>query len=124
MLSSLNAQRAAAGAGPLADCGTLDVAAQLHSEDQAARTSMGHTGSDGSSPWDRMARAGYSGWNAVAENVAYGYPTVADVMAGWMGSTGHRANILDPALTQVGTGLATGHGRPYWTQDFGAGGTC
>jgi len=125
MLASLNAQRAATGAGPLADCGTLDMAAQRHSEDQAAHTTMSHTGSDGSSPWDRMARAGYTGWNVVAENVAYGYPTVGDVMAGWMASTGHRTNILNPSVTQVGTGRATGpDGRPYWTQDFGAGGTC
>ncbi|HEY8664738.1 MAG TPA: CAP domain-containing protein [Propionibacteriaceae bacterium] len=43
-----------------------------------------------------------------------------DVMASWMNSAGHRANILNCALTELGVGYATGgtYGS-YWTQDFG-----
>src|SRR4051812_47833883 len=73
MLARLNAERAAAGVGPLAACGTLRWAAQGHSLDQASHSMMTHTGSDGSDMRARVERAGYVGWNALGENVAYGY---------------------------------------------------
>jgi uncharacterized protein YkwD len=124
MLASLNAQRSKAGVGPLVDCAALERAAQGHSADQAAHNKMSHTGSDGSSPWDRIRRAGYY-YSGAAENVAAGQRSVASVMDAWMGSSGHRANILNATYTHVGMGLAhsTG-GTPYWTQNFGRGGTC
>jgi uncharacterized protein YkwD len=79
--------------------------------------SMSHTGSDGSSPGDRITRAGYD-WRTYGENVAYGYPTPESVMAGWMSSPGHKANILNCAFKEIGVGMAKdGY---YWTQDFGA----
>lgn len=115
----VNRQRAAGGCGPLAVNTQLTVAAQLHSEDQAAHNTMSHTGSDGSSPWDRTRRAGYP--NAIAENVAAGYPDAEAVMQGWMNSPGHRANIMNCAARSVGVGYAkAANGTPYWTQDFGS----
>lgn len=125
MLMHVNAQRAAAQIPPVGWCGSLARAAQAHSADQAAHDAMSHTGSDGSTLSDRADRAGYSQWTAVGENVAYGYSNVSWVIAGWMGSSGHRANILSPTFTHLGAGLAySSGGRPYWTQDFGRGGTC
>jgi uncharacterized protein YkwD len=125
MLAQVNAHRAAAGAAPLQWCRTVAVAAEAHSADQAAQLKMSHTGSDGSTPWDRLNRAGYWGWTRAGENVAYGYGSVDAVMAGWMSSTGHRANILDGRFTHFGAGLVdSSAGQPYWTQDFGTGGTC
>ena len=76
---------------------------------------MSHTGSDGSNPGDRIARAGYR-FSAWAENVAMGYPDAASVMDGWMNSPGHRANILSGNVTEIGVGLAyAADGAPYWT---------
>lgn len=125
MLTSLNSLRAANGAGPLTWCATLEVAAQRHSEDQASEAVMSHTGSDGSTPWERLGRAGYLGWTVAAENVASGSQTVAEVVDAWMGSEGHRRNILDPAYSHLGAGLAyDARGVTYWTQNFGAGGSC
>ncbi len=51
--------------------------------------------------------------------IAAGQRTPQDVVAAWMGSSGHRANILNCALTQIGVGHATGgsYGH-YWTQNF------
>lgn len=125
MLVRLNAERAAVGRGGLVACGTLRSAAAAHSADQAAHNNMTHIGSDGSTLANRATRSGYQGWTALGENVAYGYTTVESVMAGWMSSPGHRANILNENFTHVGVGLAysTG-GTPYWTQVFGRGGTC
>ena len=46
--------------------------------------------------------------------------TAEEVVRGWMGSPGHRANILDGDLTQIGVGRADGGSYGvYWTQVFG-----
>ncbi|GHJ26202.1 CAP domain-containing protein [Streptomyces hygroscopicus] len=111
----VNSERAKAGCRPLTVNEKLAEAAQKHSEDMAAHGKMSHTGSDGSSPGDRIERAGYS-WRAYGENVAYGYDSPKSVMAGWMNSSGHKANILNCDFKEIGVGLA----QPgnYWTQDF------
>ncbi len=125
MLARVNAERANAGLGPLQLCGNLGTAAQRHSDDQAARSVMSHTGSNGSTMAQRVQAAGYVGWNALAENVAAGQPTVDSVVSAWMGSAGHRANLLSATYVHVGFGRATSSsGTPYWTQDFGRGGSC
>jgi uncharacterized protein YkwD len=118
VVALVNQQRAAGGCGPVAVNAKLTQAAQLHSEDQAAHNTMSHTGSDGSSPWDRTKRAGYP--NAIGENVAAGYRDAEAVMTGWMNSPGHRANIMNCSAKAIGVGVAKSSGGTiYWTQDFG-----
>ena len=113
-----NQERERAGCDPLATDERLRSSARGHSEDMAVNDYFDHTGRDGRSPFDRMADAGYP--NPAAENIAFGYPTPADVMAGWMDSEGHRNNILNCSFVAIGVGLAfNGDGRPYWTQNFG-----
>ncbi|MFJ4517940.1 CAP domain-containing protein [Streptomyces sp. NPDC088816] len=114
----VNSERAKVGCSALTVNDKLTKAAQAHSEDMASHQNMSHTGSDGSNPGDRITRAGY-GWQSYGENVAYGYDTPEQVMAGWMSSAGHKANILNCSFKEIGVGLA----QPgnYWTQDFGAG---
>jgi len=92
-----------------------DVAAvaQAHSEDMLARDFFAHTNPDGDSPFDRLANAGI-GFSAAAENIAYGYPTPEAVLAAWLASDGHRANIENCALTEHGVGLQD----TYWTHLF------
>ncbi|MGW7255108.1 CAP domain-containing protein [Streptomyces sp. NPDC054834] len=116
VIQLVNAERAKVGCSALTSNATLAKAAQAHSADMAAHQNMSHTGSDGSSPGDRITRAGYS-WSAYGENVAYGYATPEQVMAGWMSSPGHRANILNCSFKEIGVGLA--QPNSYWTQDFG-----
>jgi uncharacterized protein YkwD len=112
----VNAERSKAGCSPVTLDAALAKAAQAHSEDMAAHRNMSHTGSDGSSPGDRITRAGYV-WSTYGENVAYGYATPERAMAGWMSSPGHKANILNCAFKEIGVGLA--QPGTYWTQDFG-----
>ena len=58
---------------------------------------------------------------AVGENVAYGYPDGTAVTAGWMGSTGHRANILNARYRLIGVGASQdSDGRWYAAQVFGS----
>ncbi|MER5220579.1 CAP domain-containing protein [Streptomyces flaveus] len=117
MLVLVNAERDKAGCGPVAENSKLTKAAQDHSQDMADHKNMSHTGSDGSSMSDRLARAGYS-FRSAGENVAAGYGTPESVMAGWMASPGHKANILNCGFKELGVGLA----QPgnYWTQNFGS----
>ncbi|WP_406724444.1 CAP domain-containing protein [Streptomyces sp. GD-15H] len=112
----VNTERGKAGCSPVKVNATLTEAAQNHSEDMAASGNMSHTGSDGSSPADRITRAGY-GWSTYGENVAYGYSTPEQVMAGWMSSPGHKENILNCEFEEIGVGLA--QPGSYWTQNFG-----
>ena len=115
-----NAERARAGLPALGIDARLMAAAQGHSADQAGRDTMTHTGSDGSNAGTRITRQGFT-WRSWAENVAMGYPDAPSVMAGWMDSPGHRANVLSANVTHIGVGLAhAADGTPYWTQVFAA----
>jgi uncharacterized protein YkwD len=74
----------------------------------------------------RITADGYE-WRSAGENIATGYATPRGVVRGWMASTGHCQNILNPSYRNVGTGIsphavkgwATGLGT--WTQDFALG---
>ena len=42
-------------------------------------------------------------------------------MGGWMGSAGHRQNILYPGVVHIGVAVATSAGgTPYWTMVLAA----
>ena len=118
----VNEERSARGLAPL----TIDVrlmeAAQLHAVDMAIHNFLSHTGSGGSTMTSRIEAVGYRPWLKLAENVAAGYTTPESVVSGWMASSGHRTNILDPLLVDIGVGYAYASGtqyRHYWAQDFG-----
>jgi uncharacterized protein YkwD len=119
VLDLTNAQRAQNGCQALTANATLTSVAQAHSADMAARGFFDHINPDGRSPFDRMSAAGYS-YSLAAENIAAGQATPAAVVDAWMNSSGHRANILNCKLTELGVGYATGGSYgTYWTQDFG-----
>ncbi|WP_041939742.1 MULTISPECIES: CAP domain-containing protein [Frankia] len=114
-----NIEREREGLAPLAVDARLAAAAESHSRDMAARGFFAHTSPDGRTVSDRVTDLGYR-YARVAENIAAGQTTAEEVVAGWMQSPGHRANILIPQLRQIGVGHATGgeYGT-YWTQVFG-----
>jgi len=115
VLRLTNRERAKAGCAPLHADSRLAAAAQGHSADMAARGYFAHVTPEGRTPWDRARAAGYA--NPSAENIAMGYRTPAEVVAGWMTSPGHRQNILNCSSHALGVGFdARGY---YWTQLFG-----
>jgi uncharacterized protein YkwD len=93
--------------------GPTAAVAQAHAEDMVRRDFFSHTNPDGQTPFDRLRAAGVT-YMAAAENIAYGYSTGAGVLEGWLGSTGHRANIENCAYTHHGVGKAGTH----WTHLF------
>ena len=118
-LCLVNAERDKAGCGPVRSNSALQRAAQGHSVDMAAEDYFSHTGTDGRTFADRIRAAGYTG-GTIGENIAAGQATASAVMRSWMGSAGHRANILNCRFTSLGVGYARGGSYgTYWTQDFG-----
>ena len=114
-----NTQRIAAGCPALVWNDTLAAVARAHSADMAANNYFDHNNQAGLTPAQRVLAAGYS-YTYTAENIAAGQPTAQDVMTSWMNSAGHKANIINCDLHELGVGFATGGGYgTYWTQDFG-----
>ncbi|NDJ16071.1 hypothetical protein GS601_02015 [Myxacorys almedinensis A] len=109
-----NQERIGRGLTPLAINLTLNNVAEQHSQDMLAQNYFSHQGKDGSLPWERMQGQGYA-YSRAAENIAFGQTTPQQVVSDWMNSPGHRKNILDPNLQDIGVGYYNG----YWTQNFG-----
>jgi uncharacterized protein YkwD len=102
----INAERQRQGLASYALQSQLQAAARVHSTDMACNSFVSHTGSDGSSVRDRVARQGYS-WSWIGENIyATGNTANAPQQAfdWWMNSAPHRANLLSPNYTQIGLG--------------------
>lgn len=101
----------------------LTQASLVHSDDMVALNFFSHTGSNGSSAGDRATAAGYV-WRTWGENIAAGQSTVAVVMAGWMASDGHCANIMNANMRDIGLACVSGGAsntyRTYWTMTLGA----
>lgn len=119
VLEAINAIRREYGLAAFRAEERLAQAAVAHTADQAARgvSGVGHMGSDGSAPGDRVSRAGYE-WVRVAENVAAGMATARAAVNGWMGSPPHRATILSPEAVHAGIGYVNrldGRLNHYWT---------
>jgi len=112
-----NAARARRGCGPLRTDGRLTRAARAHSLEMARSGQFTHESPDGSSPWDRMERAGYRA--GAAENIGRGYGSAEEAVSGWLDSPDHRRNILNCEFRAMGVGVVSGPEGPWWTQDFG-----
>lgn len=114
-LAAVNAVRSDSGLGALTLSDPLTREAQAHACDMAKRGYFSHTSPDGGTMEDRLRRARLTGMCRGAENIARGQADINAVMHSWMGSTGHRRNLLDNRLSQVGFGLGPGN---IWVQLF------
>lgn len=108
-------------AGALTMNPALRCAGRKHDRDMIKNDFFSHTGSGGTTPWDRIKSAGYGSYKTAGENIAAGQTSPAEVVDAWMTSPGHCKNIMTAAFKDIGVGYATGgeYGH-YWTQTFGA----
>ncbi|MCH5211958.1 MAG: hypothetical protein J1G06_03005 [Oscillospiraceae bacterium] len=114
----VNKVRAEYGLNALTWADDLANVARAHSRDMINRNYFSHNDPDGNSPFDRLRKNGIS-YRTAAENIAYGQRTPQAVMDAWMNSSGHRANILNANVKEIGVGAATAsNGTIYWTQMF------
>lgn len=130
VLRQVNAARSVArscGARPmkaahdLAWSRPLAEAAERHSVDMAARRFFDHVNPDGQRVSQRVSAQGYK-WRTVGENLAGGDTSVADVIAGWLGSPEHCQNMMNPAYAEVGVACVRQPGSKwgnYWTMVLG-----
>lgn len=120
MLDSVNTLRSAAGLSGLEMDATLVAAAATHARDMSIQNRPWHFGSDGSSPIDRVARAGYAG-TLVGEAISETYETELETLAAWMGDPGPRAVLLDPNAQDLGFSWhQESNGKIWWTLVMGA----
>lgn len=126
LLQRVNTARATArrcGANAMPAAATLIWNARLfsaaagHSRDMARNDYFSHTSQDGLSMGERVSDEGYA-WKAVGENIAAGQSSVSSVMATWLSSPGHCANIMSPIYTHVAVSCVYQPGSTYgsyWT---------
>ncbi len=133
-LCLVNRERARHGEPALHWNERLVESAQAHTESMAFGDYFAHVGPGGETPLTRMRRTGYisrstgAGYE-VGENIAWGslwLGTPRAIVAAWMASPGHRANILDRRFRDTGIGVsphvaafANGQSGGIYTQDFG-----
>lgn len=133
-LCLVNRERAAHGEAPLVANPNLEQAAQGHTTSMVVNDYFEHIGPGGQTPLQRMREAGYISGSpssfAVGENIAWGtlwLGTPRSIVAAWMASPGHRANILDGHYRDTGIGVSShppralggGMSGGIYTQDFG-----
>jgi uncharacterized protein YkwD len=114
--SMLNDERAKLGLDALTLNGILTGTARAHSVDMVVNKFMSHTGSDGSTPRQRISLAGFTGswWGEI---IAGGTPSIA--VNWWMNEPGHREGIVSTHYTDFGVGYAYCPGQGWFTVDFG-----
>lgn len=116
-----NEQRVRNGLPAFVTSTRLVDAARIHAQQMAQHQRMEHTISGATYPTlqSRLDAVGYQ-YRSAAENVAWNDQTAQSTVDGWMRSPGHRANILNSGLTEMGAAMArSAKGEPYWIQVFG-----
>lgn len=121
VVTLVNAERAKQGAGPLQANDNLMRSAQDYSVILGQGTCFEHTCAPVPELRNRVTNAGYGGFSRIGENIAAGDQTAEAVVASWMTSPGHRANILNPEFKEIGVGVTRSQGEfgIYWVQVFG-----
>ncbi|MGE5042374.1 MAG: CAP domain-containing protein [Candidatus Levyibacteriota bacterium] len=117
IFNQTNQQRQQHGVPPLTFSNEIAAVARAHSKDMNDRNFFDHVNPDGLDPFQRMRIGGIS-FSTAGENIAGGQS--ADIMmTNWMNSSGHRANILNPAYTKIGVGVSVSNRFGLLaTQDF------
>ncbi len=123
IISATNTERINNGLPALTENQKLDTSALVKTKDMFARQYFEHMSPDGKSVSNLVTDAGYD-YIVIGENLALGnFTSSNDVVAAWMASPGHRANILNARFTEIGVGVMQGtyNGNKVWiaVQHFG-----
>lgn len=110
VVEQVNRQRAQYGLSALQVDEDLSRAARIRALEIVQKFS--HTRPDGRR-WATVAAGAYG------ENIARGQKSADKVMAAWLTSAGHRANILKAGYGSIGVCAYVHNGVTYWVQLFG-----
>jgi uncharacterized protein YkwD len=123
LMAYINVARQQAGVPPVSWSPQLGRAAQIHADDAALNFVASHTGSDGSSPYNRVERVGYVQGYLLGEATAWGFNTARSAVQFWLDSPEHRGFILSPQADQIGGGQASNYDSRYvwyWVVEVGS----
>lgn len=119
-LKIINRYRRKIGLTPLKAYYAMDKIAKNHCYYMAKHKACNHNGFS----WRAMKVRKITGSGTVAEN-CYKFPArtyndhVAEkLVKGWMKSSGHRRNLMNPHIKKIGIGIVTRKGYVYATQIF------
>ena len=107
--SFVNQTRQSLGLHPLAENSKLDQAAQLKAENMVTDNYFAHTSPTGISPWYWFSQVGYN-YKYAGENLAIGFFDSEEVYNAWLNSPEHKANIVNPNYSEIGTAVLNGYG--------------
>lgn len=105
ILQLVNAERAKANCPALHENGQLASAAKTFADDASKNNLTNHTGSDGSSPQQRIKEAGYTA-GPTAENMAWGSTDAKQIVDNWIKSPGHHGNMVNCAYKDTGVAVS------------------
>lgn len=119
VLELVNQERAKAGVAPLVINNKLSKMAQIKAEDIFEHDYWDHTSPIYGSP-SEMAKAFGITDKGCGENLCWFADTPEEAVTSWMGSEGHKANILNPKYTQIGLGVYSSkqYDSKVWVQEF------
>ncbi len=133
-LCLVNQVRARSGELPLRQNADLQEAALEHSREMVSDDYFAHTSPSGLTPLERVRETGYvpneqDGYT-IGENIAWGtlqLSTPAAIVAAWVASPEHLANILDSSYRDTAVGVAPqappslsgGNPGAVYSQEFG-----
>ncbi len=123
VLKRINAERKDRGLRAIRMDGRIRAVARARSQDMVDRSYFSHTDPDGKLPWDHLKAAGIS-YYAAGEIIAANGTSPIDAAAvravqQWMGSPGHKAQIVSTSFNYAGVGVAVAaSGMSTWTVVF------
>ena len=112
VITLVNEERAAEGLDPLTKNSSLTSSANVRSPEIVVCWNASHTRPDGSAWYTAPPGA------QMAENMAKGQASASSVVSAWMGSPGHRTNIMNADYTKIGVSCYLYDGVYYWVQHF------
>lgn len=112
LMAKVNAERTQRYLPALRVDERLNVAAAAKSNDMLSRSYFAHVDPDGKYAWSLIEATGYKPYVTLGENLAMDFTTSGGVVAGWMNSPGHRANILNEKFEDQGMAAIYGLFEP------------
>ena len=110
LLDAVNAIRSRRGLEPVGLSENLIAAAKTHARDMSVQNRPWHFGSDGSSPINRAANAGYEG-RVLGENIAESFESDLETLSAWMQNPAARNLLLSSSASSIGIGWHQGTQR-------------
>ncbi|MFI5159515.1 MAG: CAP domain-containing protein, partial [Sphingobacteriales bacterium] len=108
VLNGVNNERSQRNISTLRTDSRLSNAAQSKSADMITRKYFAHVDPDGHYIWDKIVADGYTPYTILGENLAIDFSDTAGLIAAWIDSPTHRANLLNPGFADQGMGVALG----------------